>query len=151
MRPPNQEDLKALGVWATLLGGVVGGLFAVHSYIDWRIATRINAPQTLQEIASLVRPAVIFDSEGRILADQGGYRYLEEIRYETGSEGQGDVVVVVPHNFLAVAPLLESIDEEGFNLVAERGPGIEWHFRLRDESIYESGVQNPRFRLEILK
>jgi len=110
----------------------------------------LSNPATLAAIATQVRPAIIFDSKGRILADQGGLQHIATIEVLPGDGSVPKQIIVRPRHFLTVAPLLESLDEAGLNVSADRGKGIEWRLSLSAGGFVESGAVNPRFRLEVL-
>lgn len=112
---------------------------------------RLSDPATLRGIATQLRPAIIFDSRNRILADQGGLLFVRSVKAIPGNGSIPTEVVVHPRAFLAVAPLLESLDEPGLNIEAVRGEGLQWRYTLHGGGMFESGAKNPRFRLEILR
>src|SRR6059036_3515008 len=70
--------------WAVVTGlitllGVVGAIVGFNAYVDHKIDAKMSDPTFIRTIASQVRPAVIFDSNGSILADLGGMQYFESI------------------------------------------------------------------------
>lgn len=134
-----------------LLVALFGGGYTAISYIDSRIQQRIMEPDVLKAIASEVRPAVIIDSESRVLADQGGLRYIDHFEFIKSNGRNPDQIILTPRGFLAEAPMVESLDVEGYNIEAKRGKGLEWRYNLVNGAYVESGVKVPRFRIEIVR
>src|SRR6185503_14624595 len=139
---------KTTATAVTILGGLAAALFGVVTFVDNRVDKRLADPLVLRKIAAEVRPALIFDSQNRILADQGGLEYIAEVKFTPGTDDRHPATLVVtPRAFLPVAPLLESLDVEGYQITAERGPGIAWVYTMQSNRFLESGVSVERFRL----
>ena len=147
---PIWTTIKKLSAAIAALLTIGGCIYGAAAWVDSRIDKALSNPQTLQAIAARVRPAVVFDSKGSIVADQGGLEYLLKIEVLPGDGSVPREIVVTPRTFLPVPPLLESLDEPALNATSERGKGIEWRFTLSGGGYVESGAINPRFRLEIL-
>ena len=130
---------------------VVGVLYGFHAYLDYRIAAKIRDPRFMAELAYSLRPVVIFDSNNRILADQGALRFIESIKVIRGSSSPGvSSIVVTPKRFLAVAPLLESLDDPALEIKAERGEKLDWVYTLVNKQVFGNELTTNRFRLEVL-
>jgi hypothetical protein len=133
-------------------GAVAGVLLFAYNLIDQRIDAKLADPALVRRIAAEVRPALIFDSDNRILVDQGALQYVESLHFEFLEGGDTTAkLVVTPKSFLAVAPLLESLDVEGYDIKVDRGPGVSWVYTLTAVRFFESAVKIERFRLEILR
>jgi hypothetical protein len=102
-----------------------------------------------------VRPSLVFDVKGSIIADMGAASYIKNISI---SEGPKDsfIIVVSPVNFLAVEPVLEPLDGR-YNIQGQRGKKFDWIFNLSGISaiLREDSALPPRekqrFRLEIIR
>jgi hypothetical protein len=164
-REPMQSD-AARGNWTALLKNyvigsvaligalatVLGGLYAVHSYIDARIRSNIEDPAFIRQLSRSLRPSVIFDERGSILTDLGAMRYLRDIQVQP--QKAGITIVVSPLEHLGAEPVLEALDGD-FVVRSERGHKFDWIFRLYPvPSLLVEDVprrERLRFRLELIR
>lgn len=125
----------------------------LNTYIDNRIEKKINDFKFLRKFAHAVRPSVVFDQKGSILADMGAMAYIDNIEVEI-KDGDLVRVVVSPKVFLGIAPLLECLDGE-FGIIVDKGKKYDWVYELKsiDTIFSESSgrITNYRFRIEVLK
>jgi hypothetical protein len=125
----------------------------LNSYIDWRIDERIKNADFLSGLARRVRPSVVFDDNGSIIADMGAIQYISDIKVSKG-EKDSVIVIITPNEYLGVEPVLEALDAE-YSIHAERGKKFDWVFRLYaiQQLVIESSPQrdNQRFRLELIR
>ena len=139
-----------------VLIGTLAAVFALDSYIDYKVDRKLQDEALLQKVASYVRPALIFDTEGRVLFDMGAWQYLQGIDVQRSKNPLvPEKVVITPKNYLRNPPLLTTVEMWQFNIKSSRGKGITWEYT------FERGVflpfitegreqQPPRFRLEIV-
>ena len=141
--------IGGVGVIATLLGA----LYGINRYIDGRINKKLMTPNVLEAVARQLRPAVIFDSDSKIVSDQGALEYVAEIQVtkEDDFPAIPTEVLVKCKSYLAAAPLLQSLDVADLEIVPRRGKHFDWHFQLRGTGYLGSGLQVGRYRLEILR
>ena len=139
-----------LGTFALL--GIFSTPFAVQSYLNNKIDERVNDPVFIGKVATQVRPSVIFNSSGSILADLGGMALIDRIEvsgFPTNLE-EKLLVDVFPKQHLAFPPLLESIDGANWFIKTKRGNGYQWSYELS----LETSEQEPkefRLRMEIVR
>ncbi len=137
-----------------IMGGVatvVGALYAVHSYVDNRIEQKIMNPKFIAAVAADVRPAIVFDDKNRILADLGGLRFIEKVRFLPVPNKMGhSVITVTPRAYLPISPLLTSLDMGALEIRPRRGEQLDWVYDLEDKGITARSLESMRFRLEIL-
>ncbi|WP_243373207.1 hypothetical protein [Geotalea sp. SG265] len=144
--------IKAVGGFIGVISALIAALYGVNSYIDNRIKKKISDPEFIREVAAVLRPAIVFDNHERILADQGGLRFIQSIKVvRQGEAAVPSEIIVTPKEFLAVPPLLESLDLDETDIEAERGQGLSWIFKLKVQKYVMGEVKIVRFRLEILK
>jgi len=146
----NFDAWEILNVLA-VIGGLVVLVFGFTKYVDHLVDKRLKSSETIDKISRLIRPSVIFDNKGVILADLGGMEYVESINL-----GYNEKEPLLPtrielkcRKFLALPPLLTSLDNYSYIETANRGQGLSWIFDL-DPSSYTTDV-GYRFRLEILR
>jgi hypothetical protein len=66
------KTVAAVATFVLMLFALISAFYAFNAYVDNRIKKQVTDPVFMREIAAALRPTVIFDSENRILADQGG-------------------------------------------------------------------------------
>ena len=152
-------ERRIQAVWNILLAvsaiaGLLAILYAVDTYFDWKIENKVSDLDFVRKVASQVRPSVIFDSRGSILADTGAMQYLEKITVEFDTVGKKPGKVTVrPKQLMPHPPIITGIDGIFYIPQPLRGPGYEWNYELH--SMIARGVQEEtktpyRFRLELV-
>ena len=157
-RKPSGGVLKDGNIRTILEVGViivtlVGAFFALPPYVENLVDKRLKDREVIEKLSKSIRPSMIFDSKESIIADLGGSEYIEYIKivkYEDQEKKIPIVIEVKPKKYLALPPLLTSIDQYTFMETAERGPGFLWIFKLQ---VLGSTSPAPpyRFRLEVLQ
>lgn len=121
-------ELKSIAVKATTGFAIVAGLFgmfyATISWIDDRIDSRMNSKEFIARIASMVRPSVIIDGKGSVIADMGALQLLDDIIVTNVCENVK--IVVYPKRLLPVAPIVMCIEHPLKIAKAERGRLLSW-------------------------
>ncbi len=69
------------------VAAIVGVIFGVKAYVERLVDKRLDSPETIDRLSKLIRPTVIFDNKGTILADLGAMEYIESIGV-SGNEEQ---------------------------------------------------------------
>ncbi len=136
---------------------LVLAVFTIIEVIDWRINEKVSNPKFIREIASNVRPSVIFNSKESILNDMGAMQYINNIavtqlpksKYTKG----GFKIIVSPKEYMALSPILSSIDRNEFWIETKRGKKFDWEYVLEWGEMVadtEKKVPPPQFRLEVM-
>lgn len=147
--------IRWLGPVSAAVGITVVVLSALGAFVEWRIERRLLQPDLAREIAARIRPALIFDANETILADQGAGSYIESIRV-TSEESGLTKIVVTPRRHLASAPWLDCLSQPGAQVRWERGHGHDWIYEVSylayiGEAEPEGwGPLPSRYRLEVL-
>lgn len=148
------DQLKITG-WTIFKGflwilGAVGVLYAFHMHIRQVVQDYVNSPEFIRKVASQVRPSVIFDGKGSVIADLGAIQYIAEIKVQAGKDPlYPEKIIVTPTKHLSQAPLLQIADENTFQIKAERGIKYDWVYTLR--GIVMISDKPALFRLEIIQ
>ena len=127
--------------------------------VEWRVRSIVNDPGFISEVAHRVRPAMVFDSEGRVLADTGALAFLENVP-EVESAPKGETryhtkITVRPKGFLPSEPIIESLDLGDVSITAKRTRGTAWEILVADRVQLLAVDDQPRqlspvrYRLEI--
>lgn len=146
-------------LWAILVGSfsIIGVLITIvlllSSSINSRIEKKVNDPNFIKKIASEIRlPFLIFDEEKRYLYDDGALDIIKNI--EIVREGR-DIkqIIITPKRFLAVAPIMESLDPEVQFEDPERGKGLDWIYKtnLPETAFGRTKPPKKRFKLQIIR
>src|SRR2546426_2701501 len=117
-----------IGTLLTLVA-VVGGIMGFNAYLDRKIDARMSDSAFIRQVASQVRPALIFDSNGSILADLGAMQYFDEITVKfTDVENKPGEIVLKPKMLLTYPPDISGMGGIQISPVAHRGPGFVWYY-----------------------
>jgi len=145
------NSIKRMVNAVTTISILLGALFGASKYIDWRVTQKLKDPNVLCELASRVRPSVVFDAEDKILADLGGLNYIDRVHVERTTNLMPVRIILTPKHFLAQAPLLTSLDAVELSGAEQpvRGPGITWVYNIGVFNMM-ADVPHMRFRIEII-
>jgi hypothetical protein len=133
--------------------GLVGAIVGVNTWIDRKIDARTSDPAFIRQVASQVRPALIFDSNGSIIADLGAMQYFDEISvtFHEGEKKPGEIILK-PKVLLGFPPEITGMGGVQIFPAAQRGPGLTWRYEVEEFYIQKETVSRPfRFRLEVIK
>ena len=156
------NEKKHIGTWSIVWRDIVGiGIVAafvmaiinVPSYIKNIVKETVTSEEFVREVASHVRPSLLFDENGSILADQGATQYIspniQVERVTAGGNSNTPIrIVISPNQHLAYPPLLENRSGHAIKIDAKRGEGFQWIYEL-----HQWGWTGERyiFHLEIVK
>ncbi|MGD9576772.1 MAG: hypothetical protein AB7Y74_00820 [Syntrophorhabdus sp.] len=131
-----------------------GGYHGLNSYMDSRVEARINNPEYLQKLARSVRPSLLFDDKGSIVADMGAVSFVKSIK--VSKKGEHSLKIsITPFEYLGIEPLLEALDDR-YMIEVKRGEMFDWIFTLHEiNAITDATSASPsnrnRFRLELIR
>jgi hypothetical protein len=152
--PPNAGAMLKV-VFAVVSAGIVL-LVAYHglnSYIDSRIDSKIHNADFLKKLSRSVRPSLVFDEKGSILADIGAVPFVSNISVSKGPKDSLKITVSSVE-YLGIEPVLEALDDQ-YAIRAERGQKFDWVFHLTGIQmlVLQSSPKRDggRFRLEIIR
>ena len=135
MEAPTADHGPLARTWQIILAvfGVLGFALAlrqVDAYLDHKIDARMSDPAFIRQVASQVRPALIFDSNGSILYDMGAGQYFDEIsvNLQEETEKKAGVIILKPKMLLTFPPEITGMGGVQIFPAAQRGPGLTWHF-----------------------
>jgi hypothetical protein len=143
--------------WTFLLVayGVATGYFVV---IDWRVRSIVKDADFIADVARRTRPALVFDSIGRILSDAGALQLLEAAPSVDSATWGETKITIRPKSWLASPPIVESLDLGSVSVRTEPEAGNVWVAFITaryspivaDEGPEPKKLAPPRFRLEII-
>lgn len=152
-RASTVNTLKVIYVLAGIAVFLFVSYHGFNSYIDWRIDNRIKNSDFLHQLARHVRPSLVFDDNGSIIADMGAIQYISDIKVSKGDKNSV-LIIISPNEYLGVEPVLEALDAE-YSIHAKRGQKFDWIFNLYpiQQLVMELSPErdNERFRLEIIR
>ena len=174
---PKSENFKeavlrwihAVNIPMALFVGVVTLAILYFGAIESRVKELVRDPEFVERVAQRARPAIVFDSDGRLLADAGAYKFLEgipEVKLnvldETVKSGLKipytfTRIIVRPKLPLASAPIVEALDSGDVSVKAQQIAGIAWEIRVEGRFTTITADGGPkvslapyRYRLEII-
>jgi hypothetical protein len=107
-------------------------------------------------VANEVRlPFVIFDEDKSIIADIGAMNFIDKIEIKKDKHKEVSEIIISPKKFLAIPPILESLDVHIPFENPTRGNKFDLIYKRGEEPIYivTDSVVNPpkrKFRLQII-
>jgi len=168
---PYTKQLSAItwGVFTVVAVGVAA-VYGLTVWVNTLVDSRVQSDEVLKKIANKIRPSVIFDEKGTILADMGGMSYLESVPHverivNDAANTVGYKITVSLKQFLSNTPILQVMESYGYTLNTTPGPGYQviYEVSIGFQMITEKdgntsiahGVTSEdsthlRFRLEIL-
>lgn len=153
------KDEKRIGVWTIIVGAsiiigiITGGSYFIEDRIEKKVLDKLKDQDILRQIASLVRPSIIFDHHGVKKSDSGADQYIESINVEMG-DGEPNKIIISFKQHLNSTPILECINDNFF-VTPTRMKKSDWLFELSSPSyiVFESSPERKEwlFRLEIIR
>jgi hypothetical protein len=142
---------------------VIVAIYGLLAFIDKRVNEKLEHPETLRKISSILNPNLIIDSSGTVLYDKGGWQILENLdvilegdnERNKGKRKHPEKIIILPKTPMSNAPLVSVIDRWDRRPVATRGEGISWVISFEDDgsSAYVGEDHNPippRFKIEFI-
>lgn len=149
--------------WAVIsvVVGIIALMFAVflqlNSSIDKKIENKLKDGEFISKVAREVRlPFLIFDEEKSIIVDVGAMNHIDSIEIHKGERQEVSEIIISPKKFMAVAPILESLDAQIEFENPIKGNKFDFIFkRVKMDTVwgntYESGKPPKRkFRLQLV-
>jgi hypothetical protein len=148
--------------WAIISAviGILALLFAIfiqlNRSIDKKIETMLSDPEFLRKVANKVMlPFVIFDEDNSIVVDTGAMRIIDEISIKRADRNEVSEIIVSPKKYLAVAPILESLDPKIEFQYPIKGDKFDFIYKRVElatvwANTYASKPPKSRFRLQVI-
>jgi len=155
----------------TLLAGIVAILYGIGRYVDSRVAATVQTTAFINDLSRRLRPMLILDGHGSILADMGASDLFESITV-TNDPGLGtdtvamqigivpmqphelpNRIVLTPKRHMPFPPLVEPLNPvQGF-FDSRRGVGHQWIYEIRGGYAFLEMSNTPpvRFRIEVIQ
>jgi|AntAceMinimDraft_17_1070374.scaffolds.fasta_scaffold86530_2 hypothetical protein len=148
-------------LWGIIVGIIliIGFLWMYHqmlSSLDQRIENKVLNSEFIKNLASYVRPTLIFDNNAAILIDMGGKRYIDNIKVETikkADKNAGELIKITisPKEYIAHEPILSPADANQFGInKINRMNNIDIEYIIERIIVWESEDQPAKYRLEII-
>ena len=114
---------RTIGFVVTLIG-----LTTIYfSAIEWRVNLMVRDPDFMTQLA---RRALVFDSEGSVLADTGALSLLESVPEVVpppeGETGYDMKIIVHQKGMLLGEPIIEALDDRNVSVTVRRIRGTSW-------------------------
>ncbi len=126
--------------------------FYIEDRTEKNVLDKLKDQDILQQIASHVRPSIIFDHHGVIQSDSGAGQYIESINVEMGDVEPNKIIISFKQH-LNSTPILECIND--IIVVTPEKMKSGWLFELSSPSymVFESSPERKEwlFRLEIIR
>ena len=154
--------LELSSAWAVVTGTsaimAIGVAFLrARKFVDERISESLAKDEIIQRLSLLVKPDMVFDEHGSVIADRGACAFIQErgIQIKRGSEIWGPVpseIRIAFSKHFKAPPLLTSLNPESVFIRAKRGESHDWIFELTYAMTHDNDALGftRNYRLEIL-
>ena len=129
--------------------GAIATLYAFHLHVKRVVESYANSPEFISKVASETRPALMFDQNFSIIADQGGSKYINDIEITPPPPAHPTQMIVRVSTHLSHEPFLESMSANEYLITASRWKKHDWVFQLRPLGTVAD--EKRVFRIEIIK
>jgi hypothetical protein len=150
------QTLKIIGGVIVGIFGILGTIFAVNSYIDNQIENKLKAPEFISKVADEVKlPFVIFDENNSIVVDNGAMNIIDKISINKADNRNISEIIITPKKYLAIAPILESLDPKIAFQDPIRGNKFDFIYRRVNMAVvwtntYASTPPKSKFRIQVI-
>lgn len=132
---------------------IIGSLYGLHKYLDWRIEVKVKDPKFLNKILRALIPSLIFDQNETIISDDGAMDYIVDFSVKLNKNTKDvEKITINTNKFLPKEPLLESLDTE-YKIEFKRGAKNVCIFELNHISklLLKSSakIETQRFKFTI--
>lgn len=133
------------------------GFLKARKYIEDRIQESLSKEEIIGKISLLVKPDMIFDEKGSIVADRGASAFVQDRGiYFTMEDDMSDSIPseirISFSKHLKVPPLLTPLNPDITTIRPERGASHDWIYKLSYSATVghdEDKEFRRRYRLEI--
>ena len=158
------EEKKESWTRKTIAGSVViitliVGYIAIENQIEKRIGEKLKDPEVIKQIASLVRPSIIFDQKGTIVHDSGGAQFVKNIEVEMSvpknekREPEPIKISIFPTKHIKEPLILECLNRD-MDFMCERVNTLDWECEIGSPNNLVMGLSKFhgewKFRLEVI-
>jgi hypothetical protein len=115
-----RKEPREAKFWTPFLRGIVGvfgvvGIltalwWGLDAYLDKQISYKLRDPETIKQIAYLIRPSLIFDQNGNFEIDNGAAQFIKAVDVQKNERGEVQKVTVSPKESLNIQPLLTCLN-----------------------------------------
>jgi len=149
--------LTNIGLVVTILAAVFTMFTYFTNSIEAKIEGKLKDPVFLRQIVSRIRlPFIIFDENESILVDTGAMKYIDAIEVIRDKDNDIRDIKISPKTFMALTPIIESLNSEIEFLNPERGKKFDliykavWPSILISKDFPEGKKTALSFKLEII-
>lgn len=128
----------------------------IEEYLYGLVDKRINEPEYIQRISEQIRPFVILNWDGVVLADGGALKYIDSLsildKSPWGNCFLPRKILIKPKEFMQNEPIVQCLSPEALSIRIKRIPTISW-LVIIDEPIVGPMVDScdMRFRIELIR
>jgi hypothetical protein len=140
--------------------GILALIFAAfihfNSSIDKKIENKFKDPEFISKVADEVKlPFVIFDENNTIVVDNGAMNIIDKISINKKDHGDISEIIITPKKYLAIAPILESLDPKIEFQDPIRGNKFDFIYKKAYKAIvwtntYASTPPKSKFRIQVI-
>jgi hypothetical protein len=141
---------------ATVLA-IGAGFLRARKYVEDRIQEALSKDEIIQKLSLLVKPDMIFDEKGSILADRGASAFILDkgIHITLEDDHFGPIPSEIRISFsknMKIPPLLTPLNPDSTFVWAKRGEAHDWIYEFSYSATSKSDDKEfvRSYRLEIL-
>lgn len=150
------QPLAVIGTIVGLLGFIFAVYIQITGTIDKKIEDKLQDPKFISKVADEVKlPFVIFDEDNSIVVENGAMNIIDKISVNKKGTNDFSEIVVSPKKYLAIAPILESLDPKIEFQDPIRGTKYDFIYKRVVmgavwANTYETKPPKSKFRLQVI-
>jgi hypothetical protein len=139
-----------------ILALIVTVFLQLNGSIDEKIEKKLKDPEFISKVADEVKlPFVIFDEDDSIIVDTGTMSIIDKISINKKDGRYISEIIITPKKYLAIAPILESLDPQIEFQDPIRGNKFDFIYKRLEGTViwknnYASTPPKSKFRLQVI-
>ena len=131
--------------------GIFSSLVVIDYYIEYKITNVIQSEGFQRNLQERLRPAMIFDQNGSIFLDKGGWKWIDDLKVLKNKRGFVEKITFTLKN-PNMFPILTSLDNTvNYSINIARGKGSEVIYELEMNNYSEPRATPSYFSLEMVE
>jgi hypothetical protein len=152
-----------VGTILTIIGVMIAAsvlMFTIYinldSKIDKKVEEKFKDPVFINKLAEEIKfPFVIFDEDNSVVVDTGAMSIIEKITINKKDGKQISDIIITPKKYLAIAPILESLDPDIAFLDPIRGNKFDFIYKKLEvatafANTYTTKPPKSKFRIQVI-
>jgi hypothetical protein len=152
----NSTVVTILGVMITASALMFTIYISLDSKIDKKVEEKFKDPVFINKLAEEIKfPFVIFDEDNSVVVDTGAMSIIEKITINKKDGKEISDIIITPKKYLAIAPILESLNPDIAFLDPIRGNKFDFIYKKLEvenawANTYKTKPPKSKFRIQVI-